>query len=192
MRQRLAAGGLERKRRKLGTLGQRKLNRCWSKGSWMDSHKKKDAKLNTYSVALLISSPSETAPHLPPKPLSRVYTYAERSRPLAALPRTPNLLTSRDHPSCRAVSPCQLTSRPFRGRWWHGIAAVESGRCQHQSYTSPQLNWIVSSDRWFYICTYTAYTLAALFPTHPLHHTVALDSARDARYVHRQGRYLEI
>ena len=35
-----------------------------------------------------------------------------------------------------------------------------------------------------------AYTLAA--PTHPLHHTVALDSGSEARYIRRQGRGLGI
>ena len=34
--------------------------------------------------------------------------------------------------------------------------------------------------------------LAALFPTHPLHYTVALDSESEARYVRRQGRGLGI
>ena len=36
-----------------------------------------------------------------------------------------------------------------------------------------------------YICTYTSCILAA--PTHPLHHTFALDSGSEARYVRRQS-----
>ena len=30
--------------------------------------------------------------------------------------------------------------------------------------------------------------LSCIFPTHSLHHTVALDSGSEARYVHCQGR----
>ena len=66
----------------------------------MDSQKKKDTKLNTYSVALLISSPSETAPHLPPKPLSRVYPlYRAVSTPcrLAENAKPPDLLRLTPH-----------------------------------------------------------------------------------------------
>ena len=50
-------GGFERwKARRLGTLRQRKLKRWWSERSWMNDHKEKNTKLNTYSAALLISS----------------------------------------------------------------------------------------------------------------------------------------
>ena len=65
----------------------------------------------------------------------------------------PYLLTSWDCPLRHAVSPCQVTSRRLRGRWWHGIVAVESSQCQHQGHTSPpaKLDRIIYCDFGFFV-----------------------------------------
>lgn len=60
--------------------------------------------------------------------------------PLPALSRLPNFLRSENYLSCGAVSLFQLRLRPLRSRLWYGRAMVGSGRCQHQSHTSPSLN----------------------------------------------------
>ena len=109
MRQRPGAGGWEKKRRRLGTPGQRKLNRCWSKRSWIDGHKTEEAKLNTYSAAVL-------------NLLAKSTPYGERSRPLAEKAQPPDLVrltlvpSSLSSPTHVETSPRPMMTRNRRGR----------------------------------------------------------------------------
>ena len=64
---------------------------------------------------------------------------------------------------------------------------VKTGRIK-----GTKCQFLSSPDHRFRTRTCTACILAALFPTRPLHYTVALDSGSEARYVRRQGRGLGI
>ena len=77
----------------------------------MDDHGTEGAKLNTYSVALLILFPLRQLLIPPLNSLAKSTPYAKRSRPLTALSRPPNLLRLPPHAkqsllanSCRDLS----------------------------------------------------------------------------------------
>lgn len=55
---------MKKKRKRLGKMIQKKLNRCWSKRSLMDGYKTENARLNIYFATLRIWSLSKTSLYL--------------------------------------------------------------------------------------------------------------------------------
>ena len=111
------SGLVGKKRRGLGILGQKKLNSCWGKGSWMDGHKTWWMQRSIYTpVVTLISSPP-ISPLLIPSwsPLLSLPLRQAVSAPQHLAEKNTSLLASWAHPPFQAVSPCQLPSRPPRG-----------------------------------------------------------------------------
>ena len=60
------------------------------------------------------------------------------SKTVSATP-PPNSQIISTFPPPQAETPTSLLN--VRGRWWHGIAAIDNAQDQPQFFTSPHLNW---------------------------------------------------